>query len=386
MAKAASSIDNLHLVLISKDKEFVTATQLALGAEGRSVGFVSMADTIDEAISLPEFETASIIVADLDATQRDQLLSLQRMMVRLQGKNIPVLVLTDTFDESVGRWLLQIRVTDFLRKPVTPSDVLNACVKALKGLAGEDQQARVFSLLPAAGGVGVTSLSIEFAMQIMGSGKLTSGATCLIDLDFQNGACADYLDLEPRFDLNELGTRGERLDQQMLDIMFSRHASGLCVLSAISQAAQIPRIDTPVVLRLLDLVSTRFENVIIDLPRAWAPWTDDILRGSDHVYVVTDMTVPGLRLARRTASSLSQRFENEIKPKVLVNRFEKPSFFGTGLRTADLDRALDGIPFCTVSNAYALVREAIDRGVALSEIKSGNAISSDVKKIIFPKG
>ena len=54
-------------------------------------------------------------------------------------------------------------------------------------------------------------------------------------------------------------------------------------------------------LRLLDLVSSRFENVIIDMPRAWNAWTDQVLLGSTQVYVVTDMTVPGLRFGRRTA-------------------------------------------------------------------------------------
>jgi pilus assembly protein CpaE len=356
-----------------------------LAAGGRNVGFVTMAETIEQALVMPEFETASIVVADVDATQRDQLVSLQRMMVRLQGKDIPVVVLTDTFDDSVARWLIQIRVTDFLKKPVTPEEVLAACIKALKGMTGEDHQARIFSLIPAAGGVGVTALAIEMAMQLMGAGKLTTGATCLVDLDFQNGACADYLDLEPRFDLRELGPSGSRLDQQLLDVMLSRHTSGLFVLSAITKPVEVPNMDVNIVLRLLDLISSRFESVILDLPRAWMPWTDDIVTGSDHLFVVTDMTVPGLRLARRTALALTERFQNDVKPKVIVNRFQKPALFGTGLRQSDIERALNGLTFYTVTNSYLVLREAIDRGVSLSDVKGGNPVSQDVKKILFSR-
>lgn len=385
MAKETASVDNVHLVLVSKDTDFLTGAQLALSAGGRSVGFISVAETIDQALLLAEFETASIVVADIDTSQREQLVSLQRMMVRLQGKDIPVIVLTDTFDDTIARWLLQIRITDFLKKPATPDEVLAACVKALKGMAGEDHQARIFSLLPAAGGVGVTALAIEMAMQLMGAGKLTTGATCLVDLDFQNGACADYLDIEPQFDLRELGENGSRLDQQLLDVMLSRHVSGLFVLSPMTRPVEVPRMDLNIVLRLLDLIASRFENVIIDLPRAWAPWTDDIITGSNHLFVVTDMTVPGLRLGRRTALALMERFPDAAKPSLIVNRFEKPPLFGTGLRQADIERALNGLPFHTVTNAYGTLREAIDRGVSVSDVKSGNPVSRDIKKILFAR-
>ena len=84
-------------------------------------------------------------------------------------------------------------------------------------------------------------------------------------------------------------------------------------------------LDPEVVIRMLDLVSSRFENVVIDLPRVWEPWTDQVLLGSNRVYVVTDMTVPGLRLARRMACALSQRLP-EVKPRVIVNRFEQQLF------------------------------------------------------------
>ena len=35
----------------------------------------------------------------------------------------------------------------------------------------------------------------------------------------------------------------------------------------------------------------QFERVVIDLPRSWETWTDQVLLGSSRVFVVTDMTV-----------------------------------------------------------------------------------------------
>jgi hypothetical protein len=102
----------------------------------------------------------------------------------------------------------------------------------------------------------------------------------------------------------------------------------------------------------------------------------------DRLFVVTDMTVPGLRLARRMAGALGQRLP-DVKPRVIVNRFEQQLLFGTGLRRADVERALDGYLEGTVSNNYKLVREAIDRGLPLDAVKAGSNVSGDLKKIVL---
>jgi pilus assembly protein CpaE len=40
----------------------------------------------------------------------------------------------------------------------------------------------------------------------------------------------------------------------------------------------------------------------------------------------------------------------------------------------------------TVPNNYILVREAIDRGVPLEELKPGNKVTTSLKKLILPQG
>jgi pilus assembly protein CpaE len=170
-----------------------------------------------------------------------------------------------------------------------------------------------------------------------------------------------------------------------MEVMLTRHKSGLSLLAAKGRPAERTALDAAVVLRILDLVSSRFENVVIDMPRAWNSWTDQVLLGSTHVYIVTDMTVPGLRFGRRAATDFSTRL-SDVKPRVIVNRFEQQLLFGTGLRRADVERALEGFLEGTVSNNYKLVREAIDRGLPLEEIKAGSNVSTDLRKIIFNQG
>ena len=125
-------------------------------------------------------------------------------------------------------------------------------------------------------------MAVQTAMLLLNSGARGKTATCLVDLDFQHGACADYLDIEPRLNLGEIEPRPERLDRQLLEVMISQHASGLSVVAAPNRPAEMRSFDPDVVTRLLDLVSSHFDYVVFDMPRTWFSWTDSVLLGSNQ--------------------------------------------------------------------------------------------------------
>jgi len=230
----------------------------------------------------------------------------------------------------------------------------------------------------------VTTLSIQTAMLLLNSGSRGQANTCLVDLDFQHGACADYLDLEPRLNLSEIEPRPERLDRQLLEVMLSHHASGLAVVAAPNRPAEMRSFDPEMVTRLLDLVSTHFDYVVIDMPRTWFSWTDSVLLGSNNLFIVCEATVPGLRHAKHLVAAIGERLGDTARPRVLVNRFQQ-KMFSSGLRNTDIKQVLgDAFDSC-IPNDYGLVREAIDRGVPLDSVKAGNKITLQLKKLIAPQ-
>ena len=184
---------------------------------------------------------------------------------------------------------------------LAPIELVRACARAAQNAqagGGDSMEAQIYTFLQAAGGVGVTTLAIQTALLLQG-GKGSQASVCLVDLDFQHGAVADYLDIEPRLDLNEIEPRPERLDRQLLEVMLSRHSSGLQVIAAPSRPAEMRSFDPLVVTRLLDLVSANFDYVVIDMPRTWFSWTDDVLLGSNQLFIVSEMTVPTAASGRR---------------------------------------------------------------------------------------
>jgi len=324
----------------------------------------------------------TVVVADIAAGDEKEMAALERLAARLAGWP-PVVVVTPSFDRDMARRLMQMRVADFLIKPVQPADLVRTCARVVQAPKGADQvEAEIYAYIPAVGGAGVTTLAIQTALLLLGSGdQKARPATCLVDLDFQHGACAHYLDLEPRLDLNEIEPRPERLDRQLLEIMLSYHASGLAVIAAPNRPAEMRSFDPEMVTRLLDLVSSHFKYVVIDMPRTWFPWTDSVLLGSNRLYVVCEMTVPGFKHAKQLVAAIKERLDDGPRPQVLVNRFEQ-RMFGPGLRRRDAEAAFGADLAATVPNNYRLVREAIDRGVPLDEVQPGNKITQELKKLV----
>jgi pilus assembly protein CpaE len=371
-----------RILVQTADAAFEQLVRATFGSHSR-IEVAVLPGTLAEHERKLDATNATVVLADIDPKRGDDFAALDRLAQRLAGTT-PLLAVIPAFDQEVARQLLQMRVADFLVKPVAPLDLVRTCARLAQGPKQTDStEARIYTFLPAAGGVGLTTLAIETAMLLLKSGPGERASTCLVDLDFQQGACADYLDLEPRLDLDEIVPRPERLDRQLLEVMLSHHASGLSLIAAPNRPAEMRSFDFEVVTRLLDLVATHFDNVVIDVPRTWFPWTDSVLIGSNRLFIVTEMTVPGLRHAKHLASVIQDRLTDVPKPEVIVNRFEQP-LFGTGLRRADIEQTLGASFATTIPNNYRLVREAIDRGVILDEVKAGSNVTTALKKLVLP--
>jgi pilus assembly protein CpaE len=385
IARTNNAADLTQVVVVTADSGFEQLVRTTFGAsEQIALRVIAGALAAVEGDIDAEAATATVAVIDLDTAPTDDMQALERLMTR-EGVRLPVVVVTKTLDAGLARTLLQMRVADFLVKPVSPVELVRTCAHVANGPATTAAtEAQIYTFLPAVGGAGVTTLAIQSAMILLNSGQRGKSSTCLVDLDFQHGACADYLDIEPRLNLGEIEPRPERLDRQLLEVMLSHHPSGLAVVAAPHHLAEMRSFDPDVVTRLLDLVSSNFDYVVFDMPRTWFSWTDSVLLGSNNLYVVCEATVPGLRHAKRLVEAIHERLGDGPRPRVIVNRFEQ-RLFSSGLRRADIEQVL-GESFATcIPNQYGLVREAIDRGVPIDEVKPGNNITSQLKKLVLPR-
>ena len=348
--------------------------------------FVSKRDGIDlRLIESAKVTTAappkdiSVFVYDFDASREASLQEFERFMSQ-RPQDVPVIVLSPSVEDELVRWFLRLRVSDWLKTPLSPGELITACGRALSQSSSGKQDVTCLTFMGARGGVGATTLALH-AAQIVSGKALEAGSTCLVDLDLVSGSCADYLDLQPGWQIDELVANPGRIDSHMLDSMVVKHPAGINVLSAQRKYLERHTFSEEVVTRALDIAAQKYQSLVVDLPRHGESWTDGVVLGSSSLFIVTEFTIPGLKAARRMIGDLSDRYGDEVNPRVIVNKYER-SLFGSSISPKEVNELLGASLAGYVSNDAKLVREAIDRGIPTSAIKNKNAIFKDLSKIL----
>src|SRR5262245_7532183 len=164
--RPASAGAQARIAVLTGDAEFEQLARTAFGGNG-AVELNVVAGGLGRSESEPAIRGATAVLVDIDASHPEQVVALQALVARLGGSP-PIVVVTQACSETVARRLLQIRVADFLVKPVSPDELVRACARVAQGAPNESTtEAQIFTFLPSAGGVGITTLAIQTAMLLL---------------------------------------------------------------------------------------------------------------------------------------------------------------------------------------------------------------------------
>jgi pilus assembly protein CpaE len=248
---------------------------------------------------------------------------------------------------------------------------------------GHDEQVRpaIVAFVPSSGGVGNATLAIETAVQIKGSKQTRSRRVCLLDLDLRASHVCDYLDIEPRFHIEEIVQNPDRLDAQLFDLFVSRHAaSGVDVLAMPRNRRASVELNMAALDALFRFIAEQYDLVIVNMPAAWFDWTDQIL-GVCELAIVTGLNnVPGLRQVAETLREVKSA--ERVPPQIVValNRCESGLVGGIAHRR-HVNRALGDQPVVYVREDAAAANHSLNTGVPISITSRSSRITKDVRAL-----
>ena len=232
----------------------------------------------------------------------------------------------------------------------------------------------VYALMGATGGVGTTTaacaLAVELARREMESRPglgthLTEPRACLIDLDFEAGACAHHLDLLPTLSHEDLARPSSQMDPTFVSSMIDQSVGGVTLISAANGGTGTPNPRT--VLALLDAASQLFDHVVVDLPRTLQPWSLAVLAGADAAMILTEMTVPSLHMARLRRAQLGPALQGSGGKSLLTVLAKLERRGGRGaLQKGDVATALGEPAFAHLPFDPDPLREVINSGEPLA--------------------
>ena len=310
--------------------------------------------SLDELMALD----CDVFVVDLDA-DLEQALSL---IENICGRDASSTVMAISASNDPGLLIRSMRAgaREFLAEPLQASTILEALGRTMNRLEKSSQYSagKVLVFVGAKGGSGVTTVATNFAVALTNE---NAGKVVVVDMDVQQGEVALGLGLTPQFSILDALRNEERLDKDFLMTLLARHTSGLAVLASPEEYTSYNPPSSGL-LRLFGILKHEFAFVVVDAGPVAAGAEEALLGVADTVYLVTEVSIPALRNARRLMSFIATR-ERSPRLEVILNRFNAREIeIDETSATKALGRPLDW----KIPNDFHSVRTAENTGVPLA--------------------
>jgi DNA-binding response OmpR family regulator len=239
---------------------------------------------IDGLAKIDEFKP-DIVILDRMMPLMDGLEVARRLRARPTTAQIPIIMLSalGSVDEKVDGF--EAGVDDYVHKPVEPKELL-ARTRALLMRANysRPQAAKTVSIIGSKGGVGATSVAINVAVTLAKQGN----SVILAELRAEGGTMRHQLKLSSGQDLSQLlAMKADQIKRPEIERRIITHSSGMQLLLA-PQIGNGDKLTQAHVELLLDVMTSRAQFVILDLPTTPDQNTRRTFELSDQILLVTE--------------------------------------------------------------------------------------------------
>ena len=200
--------------------------------------------------------------------------------------------------------------------------------------------ARSTAFLGAKGGVGTTTLAVNFAGVLAQRKK----QTVLVDLDFTANDCAMQTGASPQHSLLEVGENLARMDQALFEGLVTRDPLGFFLVGPPAEMEQRRAFTEPMFREFASFLVEKYEAVVIDAGR----WISDevvlaALQSSSAVFLVMTQEFPSIRNAQRYIAALMRLGFNQDQIRIVVNGYQKKPGQSGHARTDPADAQSAGV-------------------------------------------
>ena len=305
--------------------------------------------------------------------------TLRALASRPATQRPPTIVVSAGSDPQVMRRAMQAGARDIFAPPVPPGELLQAIrviVRERGGNGSTEAQGSLTAVINAKGGSGASFIAANLA-HILAVRKQKPVA--LLDLDLQFGALPLVLDLEQRNSLLEALNASQALDPTALQGYMAKHASGVHVLSAMSDQVALPwEIPSDSLSRLVATMRQTYPVTIADLPRQIDPLTGVALAQATHVVIVMQQSLAHVRDAKRmlrvVTASLGVPRERVL---LVVNRYNEKD----AVQLRDIQETVSPPSIALLPNDFRAVSESLNVGVPVMEFDKNAAITEALQQL-----
>lgn len=293
-----------------------------------------------EALGLIKISPPSLAILDVMMPDMDGYMLCGHLRQSPITANIPIIILTTLNSVEDKIKAFDSGADDFLAKPFEPQE-LRARIRALlkrvtdHGTSlSQPVSGKVITVFSLRGGVGVSMLASNLAAALP---QIWGTPSVLVDLAFVNGQSALLLDLPLRNSWADLGrSPANEIDRALLDSVLLKHGSGVHVLAAPRRPEDAELINASYVRKVIELLQSRYEYVVLDLPHDFSETTIEALDMSDQILLLLTPETAAVRCASNALMTFERLNYPASRTKLIMNWTWK----GKGLTKSSIEGAL----------------------------------------------
>ncbi len=340
-------------------------------------------------LSIASAEDSFVIVA-LSSDETEAVTATAQLIRQAREYGLMVLLIVGDISSRTMHQIMREGVTEFAPYPEPAGALMDAIdrlrlarssgnLPAITTSGAPRRLGKVVAFYGVAGGVGASTLAVNFAWETTLRTRREGRRVALLDFNFQYGSIATFLDVPRREAVYELVSEASNLDQTGLTQALSTYKDKLHVLTAPRDALPLDIVSPTDVDAIINLARESFDYVVIDMPQALMNWSEKVYAASDDFYAVMEVDMRSAQNMYRFLRTLKAEDMNLDKLRFVLNRAPGLTDLSGKTRVKRVAESL-GITFLhQIPDGGKQIINSCDQGTPLAE----SARSSPVRKEIL---
>jgi pilus assembly protein CpaE len=345
-------------------------------------GIVAQATKLPEALAAGNFPVTAEAPADIWFIEYDEhVAGLDNWIGEMQHQTDHPVVFLYLQQASTKTLLkaLRLGVQECFISQINEDDFQKAIQRLLKLRQGakQSEKARIIALLGCKGGAGVTFLAVNLAHTL--AVKL-SEPVLLLDLNLHNSDVSALLDIQPRYTILDVIDNFDRLDPEYLKAVVHSTDSGLDILPGPSRIEDNELVRAVSVDKILHYLRNQclYKWLILDLGDSLNEVSLKSLENADLILLLTILTIPGLRDAKKIVETLQLLELNGEKLQTVANCYSKEA----GIDPEEANKFLGKKFIGMLRFDHEAVVRSINEGKPLVDSQPRHRLSNDIAELV----
>ncbi len=367
----------ISTVIIDRDTDTLNIVAKYIRNLGDHASVDGVATDFEGGYELIHRKKPMVVIMEVCSDDLD--LSLERMkMIVNRFPQVSIFAMCEDKSSDTILKVMRAGAAEYLLKPLSEVDLVSSLQKLgrlwVAKPAPEAETGQLITFFSPKGGVGVTTLAINVAINLH---EATGKPTIIVDLDLEAGDVSTFLNLKPTYTISDVTANMTRLDKSLLQGVITKHDSGVYVLAEPQRIEEGVSITGDDIRKVLGLLKMMFHYIVIDTEAGLNDRTRAAVDMSDTIFLTFVMSLPGIKNIQRHLHYFEKLGVRKDKMNLLVNRYLKKG----DIQTEDAEKILKHKIFWAIPNEHSTAIASLNKGVPISEFEPKSKLNQAIKEL-----